>query len=182
MDKLEIINYSLEMAGFPPVASPDETLESIEVARVLEAERIKMLTEGHYFNTVVTTIVPDVDQRINLPMDAITAVPTNPRVNAVKRGRRMYNLDTVSFIFTEPIEVQIQQDIAYDDLDVLAQEYLKHTVCLEFYTKSGYKDLYGVLFNNVQFASQSFNIKDSEKANFNMFRDNLEVSAKIRRV
>lgn len=110
MTRLEVVNYCLLCISERPVNS----LTNLSVSDASMALQLLEETNkgdqivGWTFNTnLFFTLTPDVEGYIYLPSNTLNVDCTNYAYNVSQRGNRLYDNDNNTFIFNQPIEVDL---------------------------------------------------------------------------
>lgn len=129
LTELDAVNIILENDGEAPVASLDEDgfADVGKAQRVLRMVSRAVQTDGWAFNTdFERKFTPNVDDEITLPADTLYVRPAgnSAGIRVVERGRKLYNLDTNSYTFTQPVYMDICQMLDFTDLPAAARNYV----------------------------------------------------------
>jgi len=129
LTELDAVNILLENDGEAPVASLDEDgfADVGKAQRVLREVSRTVQTDGWAFNTDFDRkFTPNVDNEISLPSDTlyVRTAYTSAGLRLVERGRKLYNLDTNSYTFSQPVYLDICQMLDYGALPAAARHYV----------------------------------------------------------
>lgn len=130
MTELEAVNSLLAAIGQVGVASlqPEDSNVSVEQAlRELRRTSRQVQTRGWHWNTLEDyPLTPGTDGTVQLPSNVLKldTVGTSGDVDAVQRGRRLYNRDTNTFTFEGTVKVRLVEALEWDDLPACAQWYV----------------------------------------------------------
>lgn len=131
---LSAVNLVLPKLGERPVTSLDVRHPTLAVILPIIANTLKnTLQRGWWFNEYPYTAYPAVDGTITLGVDTLSFVPDKGGV-AVARGLNLFNPDTLSYTFTEPVSGYIIQTVAFDELPESAASYVFYSALVEAYT------------------------------------------------
>lgn len=124
MTKLVAVNVMLSKLGVRPVNSLDVAHPRVPAAvAVLDRFTKELQARRWWFNVEYPTLTPDATSaRLVLPGDCAAADSVNTRPRVAVRGRYLYNLDTGSYEFTEPLQVRLHRILPFDELPLLAAE------------------------------------------------------------
>lgn len=99
--------------------------------RTLDRVNRLIQTPGWWFNREKLTLQPSAeDSGLYLPGDAISVI--TPKPNYVQRGRRLYNTDGGTYVFTNEVCVQIIRLVPFEDLPEIAAQYISSVTVLQF--------------------------------------------------
>lgn len=135
--ELDAVNHVLEAAGDPPVSSlVTENASSIAVIqRKLRAERIKLLSRGHSFNTTYPYKTPNTDGYIIIG-DEILSVDGwgNNKYTAytVSPEGRLYDKTNDTDVFTDQVQLKIISDVDFENIRTQTQYQLMAAVAKSY--------------------------------------------------
>lgn len=126
MTELQAINRMLALVGEPPVTTLTtdipEVLQAIDVLSLVSSE-VQAL--GWHFNTDDSvSLAPGQDGTIAIPTDALRIDASEPSLDLVARGGKLYNKKTNTNLFIKPVDVDIVRLLAFSDLPAVAQHYI----------------------------------------------------------
>lgn len=131
MKLLDAVNLVLPKLGERPVTSLELKHPTLAVLLpIIEQTRIRTLQRGWWFNEYEYTAPLNGDSEIDVGTDVLSFVP-HCAGTATVRGSRLYNLQTLTFTFTEPVKGLLRQDVEYDDLPLSAQDYIMNAALVE---------------------------------------------------
>lgn len=117
---LEAVNHVLENGGEAPVSSlsTDSASSSAIALRKIKAERLKVLSRGHEFNTTYPYMSPDIDGKIGLGDEilSIDGWQENKYTRYTEKDGYLYDSTNETDIFTEDVHLRIISDIEFDDI------------------------------------------------------------------
>lgn len=127
--ELEAVNECLENIGQSPVSTIAgdlgvDTQMALNFVRKVNRELQSM---GWYWNTEKNyTLSPNGDGDILLPSNTLSvdSTGTDADVDVVKRGSRLYNRETHSYTFTDPIKVELTLGLTFEELPETARRYI----------------------------------------------------------
>jgi len=122
---LDAVNKGLSYLGLQPVNSL--TLgdsEANTIQRVIDEERLFLLSRGEVYNTQIVTLVPDSSGNILVPSSFITTLPVAEKTGIVQRGTHLYDTNNNTDVFDDSVEVRAYLDLPFDDLPYQARNYI----------------------------------------------------------
>ncbi|WP_316172973.1 hypothetical protein [Bradyrhizobium sp. SZCCHNRI2049] len=124
--KLKAVNICLSAMGEPVINSLDDAAIDAQMASdIVDETSESVQTIGWYWNTETHTLAPDVTGQIILPDNTIRVDPLDIRLgNIVQRGLKLFNTDTSTFIFTNPIKLRFSVLLEFDDLPLTAKQFI----------------------------------------------------------
>lgn len=152
MDLLKAVNYVLPKLGTNIVTRVDIRHPDLAVLLpIIELTRQATLVRGWWFNKYRYTVYPNEDGELVLGEDALTFI-ADKHDEAFQRGRKLFNPRTGNFQFTAPVSGQVIQDVAYDDLPLVAQHYVMCAALSDAYltdigTTEDLQNISGLLVN-----------------------------------
>lgn len=142
MQSLDVVNEMLGTMGEAPLNSlSDAHAFRGACLSTLNNLNNQIQAKGWWFNRELLALAPSaLDSSIYLPGDAINVrVPrlTTGRStrNYVKRGRRLYNLDTGTYEFTDTVDVEVIRLVPFQELPETAAQYIAAKAVLQFQSK-----------------------------------------------
>lgn len=129
LTELEAVNIILENDGEAPVNALDDSgfSESGKAQRVLREISRKVQNKGWAFNTdYERKFSPDVSDEIVLPTNTLKIKPTylSQELRLVERGRKLYDLDKNTYVFSTPVYLNVVQMLDFEDLPAPARDYI----------------------------------------------------------
>lgn len=126
MTELQAVNRLLALAGEPPVntltTTIPEVLHAVEVLSVVSSE---VQAVGWHFNTDESIkLTPAQDGTIAVPTNAIRLDASDTSLDVVVRAGKLYDKQSHTNTFSEPVEADIVWLFAFDDLPLVAQHYI----------------------------------------------------------
>ena len=121
MIMLDAVNTSLRYLGempVPPTVDID-SLDELHEAKIVRNTLLQVSREyqskGWWFNRENWTLVPDsVTFRVAVPSTALAVRGVSN--NVLTRGNTLYNLETTSYEFTDPVECVIVWNLEFESL------------------------------------------------------------------
>lgn len=130
---LDAVNLIMPKLGERPVTSLDVRHPTIAVLLpILDQKRRNTLMRGWWFNEYDYTAPIDVDGHINVGDDWLQFVPVTPDT-AVVRGSRLFNLQTLTDVFTEAVKGRVTQDVEFESLPESAAQYVFYSALVDAY-------------------------------------------------
>lgn len=126
---LEAVNIVLDNDGEAPVASLDESGFSEAaraLARINEVSRL-VQTDGWAFNTdYAREFTPAVNGEISLAETTIQVRPAylSAGRNLIERGRKLYDSDENTYVFTSKVYLDVIECLEWDDLPAYVRHYI----------------------------------------------------------
>lgn len=118
----------LDSIGESPVNSLTSGLADAESAeRVLDEVNRLVQAQGWNCNSVdLVQLTPDVDGYINLPNNTlkVDTTYTSITIDVTKRGTRLFDRGNNTYIFTDPVWVEIVYLLDYEELTFNLQNYI----------------------------------------------------------
>lgn len=121
MKLLDAVNLILPKLGEHPVTSV--TLKHPTLAIILpevENELRNLCNRGWWFNQFEYKATPDIDGKIALGVDTLSFVPYIPY--AAVRGKELYNVETMSYVWDDPVEGLLTTYVQFEELPETAAQ------------------------------------------------------------
>lgn len=136
LQKLDIVNQMLGLQGERPINSLDSTHPSVAGALLyLDSWDSTTQAKRWWFNTESATLTPQLGTGyIRLPNNALAFDVPDRIPNFTTRGDKLYNLDTQSFVFQQPVTGTLHRLVPFDELPLLARAYIGARAKLAFQT------------------------------------------------
>ena len=131
---LDVVNDMLGLLGERRVNSLDEPHPMIPDARAkLGAATAWVQADMWWFNVEYPTLTPQaVSGELLVPNDTASCDSMTQYPRLAVRGRRLYNLDDVTDVFTAPIRVRLHRIVPFEDCPILARAYIAARAKLDF--------------------------------------------------
>ena len=131
---LEVVNSMLGLLGELPVNSITDphTLIPAALAAVTNQNALVQV-DFWWFNVEYPTLIPQAGSGLILvPEDAasVDSLPQYPRLAV--RGNRVYNLDDITDVFTQPMRVRLHRVLPFSDAPAIARAHIAAKAKLEF--------------------------------------------------
>lgn len=126
MTEIDAINRMLRYIGELPVPSAvsiDSLPEGHEavLARTILSETLREEQENKWwFNTFITTFVPDTEGYITLPQNIIAFENTD----YFFEGGNLYDREQMSGVFDDPVELTVRYEITFDNIPDVFRTYV----------------------------------------------------------
>jgi hypothetical protein len=136
--ELDVVNECLASASELPLNSLDDEHPLLASALAsLRAANMREQAKGWWFNKELTKLNPDATSGyISIPADTIRLDPTDESLNYVQRGNKLYqpyaDSATDKFKFTQPVACWLTRLLAFEDLPVTAQDFVRVSAVLDF--------------------------------------------------
>lgn len=143
MQTLDVINEMLGTMGQAPLNTLDDPhpMRGACLSTLAKNSR-NVQAVGWWFNRESLTITPSVlDSGLYLPGDVISVfVPHDKNTgevlaNVVQRGRRLYDTEKGSYVFTSAVTVELRRLLEFEDLPEVAAAYIAARAVKEFQLK-----------------------------------------------
>lgn len=133
MQLLDAVNLVMQKLGERPVTTVNAQHPTLAVLLpVIEQTRRTALMRGWWFNEYSMTLYPDLAGNIALGADVLSFVP-DCEGSAIVRGDKLYNPDTLTYVFSGPVAGRVTQDVVFDELPEAAAVFVLYTAAVEAY-------------------------------------------------
>lgn len=133
---LEAVNHVLENGGEAPVSSLSNDSASVVsiVMRKIKAERLKILSKGHEFNTTYPYMAYDINGNIHIGNEilSIDGWQENSATRYTVKNGLLYDSTNETNIFTENIHLCIIADVDFDEIRTQLQYQIMASVAKTF--------------------------------------------------
>lgn len=141
MELLEAVNTVLPHLGEHSVTRVEgarhPTVDLIVAA--IQRHRMRVLSEGLWFNEITITLPVNTDGMIDVPNDVLAVYGVDCNVEML--GGNFIDLDTGGKTFTKPIKVKLIQDVPFEDLPLNVAQYVTYKAGAEVYIQDyGYEE------------------------------------------
>lgn len=131
---LEVVNSMLGLLGELPVNSiiDPHTLIPAALAAITNQNALVQV-DFWWFNVEYPTLIPQAGSGLILvPEDAasVDSLTQYPRLSV--RGNRLYNLDDITDVFTQPLRVRLHRVLPFSDAPAIARAHIAAKAKLEF--------------------------------------------------
>lgn len=134
MNKLDVINEMLASMGQASINSLTEenSFRDTGLKRLDLCQR-RILSRGFWFNEEDRTLTPDTYGIIAVPNDLLELRNhKHAQVQYSKRGDKVYNRSQGTYVHEGPITVPIVYNMDFDELPILAADYIGAVAVYEF--------------------------------------------------
>ena len=124
---LDAVNMMLASVGEAPVNQIPETgVTEATIARdILYQVNKEVQANGAWFNTEEDfPLSPDQDGYINLPLNTLEVDASDPSIDVVMRGSKLYDRKNRTYIFTEAVNLNITFLLSFEELPQTARTYI----------------------------------------------------------
>lgn len=133
MKLLDAVNLVMPKLGERPVTSLEQKHPTLAVLLpIMEQTLQNTLQRGWWFNEFAYTAYPSGTGEIDIGTDCLSFVPECAGA-AVVRGQRLYNPQTLSYVFDAPVKGKVIQMLLFDDLPESAATYVLYSSAIEAY-------------------------------------------------
>lgn len=131
---LEVVNSMLGLLGELPVNSITDphTLIPAALAAITNQNAIVQV-DFWWFNVEYPTLIPQAGSGLILvPEDAASVDSLTQYPRLAVRGNRLYNLDDITDVFTQPLRVRLHRVLPFSDAPAIARAHIAAKAKLEF--------------------------------------------------
>lgn len=133
MDLLKAVNLILPALGEHPVTRVDVKHPTLAVILPVIDSNVDMtLMRGWWFNEFPLTLWPDSEGGIAVPSDTLAFIPNEGQPGTVRNGR-LFNTETLDFIWDKSVDGTIQQRLAFEDLPESVATHVFYTSLVQIY-------------------------------------------------
>ena len=131
---LDVVNDMLGLLGERRVNAIDEPHPMIPNAVAkLETATAWVQADMWWFNVEYPTLTPQAGTgELLVPNDTAACDSLTQYPRLAVRGNRLYNLDDVTDVFTDPIRVRLHRIVPFDDCPLLVRAYIAARAKLDF--------------------------------------------------
>lgn len=183
--ELDAVNLVLSAIGESAVNSVDDTANAdvANIRRLLNNYNRRTQTRGWTFNTEVATLTPDhYSKRINFLSDWLSVLSVGAATVYRNRGGYVYDINTRSDIFENPIQVNLIALCPYSDMPEVFQQYIVAQTAKKFNMSFFGDDSLDIELDEelteLQVACMEFEL---DYGNFNMIEGDVWVQGRIGR-
>lgn len=134
MKLLVAINRILPALGESVVTSIDSRNPTVAIIRnAIQAQTSDLQLQEWWFNTFDTTLHPDLNGEIELPVNLMAWLPYDNE--AVQQGSRLLNPETLTFTWPSDTALrgQVRIRVDFEDLPESAATYVMYEACVKAY-------------------------------------------------
>jgi hypothetical protein len=131
---LEVVNSMLGLLGELPVNSINDPHTLIPAAlAAINNQNSLVQVDFWWFNVEYPTLIPQTPSGlILLPADAASVDSLTQYPRLAVRGNRLYNLDDITDVFTQPLRVRLHRVLSFEDAPAIARAHIGAKAKLEF--------------------------------------------------
>lgn len=104
-----------------------------KVTSILENSKKEILSYGWYFNTTTMYLTPNTDKYIIIPTTFLSVDGSSDSDTYTVRDWKLFDNGTMTFLFDNPVECIVIEDISFDDLSSVMYKYIHSYALLESY-------------------------------------------------
>jgi len=139
MQEREAINEILVNINELPLDSSD-IIEDINIAVIantfLDISRKSVLSEAWVFNSLTISLIPNTLGYIVIPTSYLSVDGSSDTDTYTVRDHKLYDTLNQTFIFEDSVEVDIIEDIAFDDIPFSVANYIVKTATNNVYANT----------------------------------------------
>lgn len=134
LDTLSVVNDMLGLLGERRVNSLNEQHPLIpDAVAKIESASTYVQADLWWFNVEYPTLVPQAGTGLILvPNDTASCDSLTQYPRLAVRGNRLYNLDEVTDVFSQPIRVRLHRILPFDAVPILARAHIAARAKLDF--------------------------------------------------
>lgn len=131
---LEVVNSMLGLLGELPVNSITDPHTIIPAAlAAITNQNALVQVDFWWFNVEYPTLIPQAGSGLILvPEDAASVDSLTQYPRLAVRGNRLYNLDDITDVFTQPLRVRLHRVLPFSDAPTIARAHIAAKAKLEF--------------------------------------------------
>lgn len=135
MNKRDAINEILLSLNELPL-DVDDLIQDLPIAVIVDSSldiaKRKILSHGWSFNTINYSLVPDANGYINVSSDWLSVDGLTDN-NLIVRDYKLFDKENMTYIFTGTQEVEVIEDIVFDDIPFHVANYIVQVASLQSY-------------------------------------------------
>lgn len=173
--ELDAVNYLLLSIGETPVNTLDEeatdTIALIahrtlhQISRQVQATGLNCNSEPNY------PLRRDTSGYIRVPMNTLKADATDPTIDVVLRGRRLYDRTNHSYIFKKDLRVDLVIFLPFEELPQVVRDYVTVRAVRVFQSKViGSEALHSFSLQDEQEARVAMIQEETDSGDYNILR------------
>ena len=188
--KLDAVNQILDAIGESNVSSLSSGLPDAEDAeKVLNRVNLRVQAKGWHCNTDTEYLLtPEVSGYIPVPFDAIS-IDTDGRsrgidvtVRVMGGTRQLYNRETKTFLFTQPLTCEIIRLLDFEALTYELAAFIAATAAVEYQREQlGSVALDSFTVQQMMVAETALQDAEGAAEDFNVLTDSISVASIVRR-
>jgi hypothetical protein len=171
MSELDAVNKILAVAGDSPVQTlDDEYIQSKLARQILTRSSRDIQSMAWWFNEEQNVqLNPDINGFITLPTNMISCIPNNDAGTVVQRGNRLYDRENRTYVFTQPVSVDLVLALEWEELPQTARAYISDIACTQYNNDFfGAEEVKRQLASNEQKSYVILKVNDTDARDINM--------------
>jgi hypothetical protein len=116
-----LLSMPIEKQNIKNINDIQKNITTVE--NIFVMSRRKILSYGWYFNTMTVTLVPNVSKYIAIPTSYLSVDDNSSNTHTV-RDWKLFNNSELTFLFDDPVECVVVDDVPYDDLQQPYRDYV----------------------------------------------------------
>lgn len=185
MTKLDAVNICLSSIGETQVSSMEDSgADALAASELIDETSRLVQDKGWHWNTEVFSIAPDNNGFINLPANTsrVDSTSVDYYLDVIQRGLRLYNKDDNTYVFTDPVKVELVQTLAFEELPTSAKIFIAARAAMTFQERViGSDSLDKTLKDQAKDAWVALVRAENETGDYNMLTDSWSVSRTLNR-
>jgi len=133
-DAINEILLSLNELPLEETDIVDDIPIAITVNKELDIAKKKILSAGWFFNTMNMSLVPNTDGYIPVPKTFLSVDGGSAEPNLIVRDWKLFDKDLLTFVFETNKDVEIIDNIPFDDVPYITADYIVKLATLTAYT------------------------------------------------
>lgn len=133
-DAINEILLSLNEIPLDVADAVEDVPIAIVVNKSLNIAKKKILSKGWYFNTITIELKPNTDGYIPIPFSFLALDGGASEPNLTVRDWKLFDKSELTYKFTENKEVEVIEDIPFDDIPFSIANYIVAVASLQSYT------------------------------------------------
>ena len=136
MDLLRAINLILPALGEHPVTSVDAKHPTVSLIISNVYNQLNdVLLRGWWFNVYDSTLYPDPEGEVALPLNTLAVLPLDPGCPGIQRNGLLYNKKDLSFKWPveQGIPVRLKMRLEFEELPEAAAQYVMYNALVSTY-------------------------------------------------
>lgn len=131
---LDVVNSMMGLLGELPVNSINDPHSLVPAAlAALTNQNALVQADFWWFNVEYPTLIPQTPSgQILVPEDASSVDSLTQYPRLAVRGNRLFNLDDVTDVFTQPLRVRLHRVLSFEDVPGIARAHIGAKAKLEF--------------------------------------------------
>ena len=168
--RLDLINSMLATTGTARLAAADENHPNYITADAILSDVIEEFSsKALWFNTTYRTLVPNSENKIVVPSNALTCDPADASKDYAIRGQYLFDNGNYTFIIPEAVACVIVAELELTDMPPAAIQFIRARARMMYYGDqdgSGTKlQMYAQFYQEKELELLTLNMKNTD-ANF----------------